>query len=69
MARLSEAEKEGLLELAHSEELRKDMDILRKNRDEIVYSADEYLEFLEQMTAMNGHQTRPFRKIEGEFLL
>ena len=32
-------------------------------------SVDEYIEFLDQMNAMNGHKTKPFRKIEGEFLL
>ncbi|MCP4403992.1 MAG: hypothetical protein GY801_42635 [bacterium] len=69
MARLSETEKQELLELAQSAELRKDMEILRKNREEIMYSADEYIEFLDRMNAMNGHKTRPFRKIDGEFLL
>lgn len=69
MPRLSEAEKQELLELAQSAELRKDMEILRKNSEEVVYSPDEYIEFLDQMNALNGHQTKPFRKIEGEFLL
>lgn len=70
MARLSEAEKQAFTTLAASAELRRDCRTLRENRQAFLQNisnpVDEYLEFLNALHEMFGHQIRPCRPIEGE---
>lgn len=65
---LSEEEKEEILRLAHSAELREDMERLREFRRQrdAELSLDDYLRFLADMQALFGHSNRPFRPITGD---
>jgi hypothetical protein len=67
MAKLSEAEKEELLELAHSAQLRRDCQILKRNQENLSQnmSLDEYIQFLNDMNALMNHTPKPFKKITG----
>ncbi len=71
MARLSEAEKQELLALSQSSELRRDMDRLRQEhqRRQAEYTLEDYLQFLDDMNELAGHQQRPFTPITGEHFL
>lgn len=73
MARLSEAEKQAFTTLAAFVERRRDCCTLRKNRQAFLQSldspADEYLELLNALHKMFGHQIRPCRPIQGEHFL
>lgn len=71
MPLLSEEEKEEILRLAHSAELRADMEHLREfqRRRDAECSLDDYLRFLAEMHALFGHPTRPFRPITGDHFL
>lgn len=73
MARLSEAEKQAFTTLAASADLRRDCCVLRENRRAFLQSlaspVDEYLEFLNALYEMFGHQIRPGRPIQGEHFI
>jgi len=69
MATLRDSEKQELLELSRSSELREDMQHLRQNLGNKPASIDEYIEFLNEMNAMLNHKPKKFRKITGESFL
>jgi len=67
MAKLSDAEKEEILELSHSAQLREDLRILRRNQEQWSQgiSLDEYLQFLNETNELIDHAPKPFKKITG----
>lgn len=69
MARLHDAEKQELLALSRSSQLREDMQILRKNQSNQTVTIDEYIQFLDEMNALNNHHLKEFRPITGDMFL
>lgn len=69
MARLHDAEKQELLALSRSSQLREDMQILRKNQSNQTVTIDEYIQFLDEMNALNNHRFKEFRPITGDMFL
>ena len=71
MAHLSEAEKQELLVLSRSGELRDDMEKLRNHQkqQQAEYSLDDYLQFLNDMNELTGHKQRPFKPITGKHFI
>lgn len=67
---LSREEKEELLRLSRSPQLRRDFRIVRKNREQFFMKKgkvdiDKYIKFLTAANAFINHSLKPFRKIEG----
>lgn len=65
MARLTESERQELLQLAASEALRRDMEYLASHRHNPVIvdgkvDMDRLLDFLNQMAEFTNHARRPF---------
>ena len=69
MATLSNEEKQELLALSRSSQLRKDMQILKENLNNQTVTIDEYIEFLDEMNALNEHRLKEFRPITGDMFL
>jgi len=68
MAYLNTEEKEELLRLARSKNLKKDMRKLRENSRNILRTPDyinKYIEFLTLINKFFGHKRKRFRKMEG----
>lgn len=60
MARLTEAEKEELLALAGSTQLRADLRSTVENRE---VSFDDYIAFATSVARLSNHARRPFRPV------
>jgi hypothetical protein len=71
MAKLSDAEKEEMLGLSRSAQLREDMRILRRNQEQLSQniSLDEYIQFLKDTNELFNHTPKPFKKITGTCFL
>ena len=71
MAQLSELEKQELLALSDSAELRHDMGKLREHQKQkhTEYTLDDYLQFLNDMHELIGHKQRPFKPITEEHFI
>jgi hypothetical protein len=69
MAKLSEAEKQELLDLSRSPELREDMRILRENRQVVTNNIDMYIQFLNETNELIDHRPKKFKEIKGEIFL
>lgn len=68
---LSRSEKLELLKLSRSLQLRKDFQIIKKNRYASVIKKgkvdlDEYIKFLTFSNAFANHKQKPFREINGD---
>ncbi|RJQ43837.1 MAG: hypothetical protein C4538_11495 [Nitrospiraceae bacterium] len=64
--KLSEKTQKELVELANSEELRKDMEILNMRQrppfiSNGVIDVDAYIEFIQQFNEFINHEPRPFK--------
>lgn len=67
---LSEEEKNELYNLSKSEKLKNDFRQINKNRNaHKSFSADDFIQFLSVMNDFFNHPIKPFRKIEGKFIL
>ena len=71
MAHLSNEEKDELIKLSRSAQLKNDFQIMKKNQHEHIirygrYDLDNYIKFLTSTNAFAGHRMKPFKKIEGE---
>lgn len=69
MATLSDEEKQELLTLSRSSQLREDMQILKGNLNNQTVTIDEYIEFLDEMNTLNEHRLKEFRPITGDMFL
>jgi hypothetical protein len=71
MATLSELEKQELLELSRSTQLRDDIRIIKRNQEQSSQniSLDEYIQFLNETNELINHTPKPFKKITGEFFI
>lgn len=68
-ARMSEEEKEELIRLSRSSQLRKDMRRIKCSffsEAGNVPSLDDYISFVTTANAFANHQMKPFRKIKGK---
>ena len=71
MAHLSNEEKDELIKLSRSAQLKNDFQIMKKNQHEHIKrngarDLDNYIKFLTSTNAFAGHRMKPFKKIEGE---
>jgi hypothetical protein len=71
MVLLSSEEKEELLRLSRSEQLKNDFRSMRKNRQRHLTKAgavdvDSYIAFLTAANAFSNHSMKVFKKIEGD---
>jgi len=65
-AKLNKEEKQELLLLSKSAELKNDMHEIRKINDH-GFSMDSYLEYLTLTNLFANHERKPFKRIEGNF--
>ena len=70
MAHLSNEEKDELIELSRSAQLKNDFQIMKKNQHEHIgiygkYDLDTYIRFLTSTNAFADHRRKPIKKIEG----
>ena len=70
MAHLSNEEKDELIELSRSIQLKTDFKKMRNNQHEHLkrngtYDLDNYIKFLTSTNAFAGHKRKPFKIIEG----
>jgi hypothetical protein len=70
MAHLSNEEKDELIELSRSAQLKNDFQIMKINQHEHIsiygtYDLDTYIRFLTSTNAFADHRRKPFKKIEG----
>ena len=71
MAHLSNEEKDELIELSRSVQLKNDFQIMKKNQHAHMsrygnYDLDSYIRFLTSTNAFADHRRKPFKKIEGD---
>jgi len=71
MAKLSGIDRRDLLAMANSAALRKDFEVMRKNRLSLLKkegksNVDAYMEFLNFANVFANHAAKPFRKIKGD---
>lgn len=73
MATLSEIEKQELIELARSADVRHDLRRLKMKQDALNLSSDDrldrYIQFLTDMGELFNHQRRPWKAITGPHFL
>ena len=71
MAHLSNEEKDELIKLSRSAQLKNDFQIMKKNQHEHIKrngtrDLDNYIKFLTSTNAFAGHRRKPFKKIQGD---
>ncbi len=73
MTKLSDLEKQELLELSRSSQLRDDMRILKMNQEKLIQHntdyLDMYIQFLNETNELIDHKPKKFKKITGEFFI
>ena len=67
MAHLSNEEKDELIKLSRSAQLKNDFQIMKKNQHEHIKrngtrDLDNYIKFLTSTNAFAGHRMKPFKK-------
>jgi len=71
MVHLNEVEKQEMLKVSQSMQLKQDFRRLRENRGKYsdtqnIGTIDEYIEFLNFANAFANHAVKPFKKIDGK---
>jgi hypothetical protein len=71
MAHLSDQEKDELIALARSVQLKNDFQIMKQNQHEhskriANYDVDNYMKFLTSTNAFANHRKKPSKKIKGD---
>ena len=69
MGKLTDREKQELLDSAHSSKLREDFRQIEERHNEYIkrsFTADDYIEFLNLTNTMINHKRKSFKKIQGD---
>ena len=71
MAHLSNEEKDELIELSRTAQIKNDFQTMKKNQHDLIkrngtYDLDNYIKFLTSTNAFADHRRKPFKKIEGD---
>ena len=62
-------EKQELLELSRSSQLRHDMQVLRMKQEEAMNDIDVYIQFLNETNEMINHKPKNFEAMKGQIFL